>query len=288
MPLRSSAILIPSVFVLSWATGFVVARLVTPFIDPLLFLTLRFALAALVLSLLAFAARAPWPSTPRAWADAIVAGILLHGIYLGGVFWAISKGLPAGISALIAGTQPLIAAALAGPLLKERVSPQRWAGVALGCVGIVLVLAPKLGLDGYSPAALAASFISVAGITAATFWQKRTGNGADLRSGTAVQFMGATAVVLVGSVLTEPMRIEPHPALWFGLAWATLAMSVGAIALLLVMIRRGAVVAVSSLLFLVPPVSALMAYGLFGESLTVIQIVGMGLAAVGTALAARE
>ncbi|NNM71997.1 DMT family transporter [Enterovirga aerilata] len=288
MPARLDQILIPGAFVLIWATGFVVARLVAPYTEPLIFLAIRFGLATAILAGAALAAGAPWPPTGRAWRDAIIAGILLHGIYLGGVFWAVRHGLPAGISALIVGSQPLLVALLARPLLGEHVPPRRWAGVGAGFIGLGLVLGPKIGgAGGYSVAPLLVCLVSLAGITAGTLWQKRTGGALDLRSGTAVQYVGATLVVLAGSLATEEMRIEPAPALLFGLAWSIFGLSIGAIALLLVMLRRGAAVGVSSLLFLVPPVSALMSYALFGETLTVIQLVGMALAAFGVALAAR-
>ncbi|MGA0597616.1 DMT family transporter [Enterovirga sp. CN4-39] len=288
MPARLETILIPGAFVLIWATGFVVARLVAPYTEPLIFLTVRFILAAAILASLALLAGAPWPKGRRGWRDALIAGVLLHGIYLGGVFWAIGHGLPAGISALIAGAQPLLVALLARPLLGEIVSLRRWVGVAIGFVGITLVLGPKIGGDGGYPAAtLVVSLLSLAGMTAGTLWQKRTGTKFDLRSGTALQYVGAAVVVGLGSLATEEMRIEPAPPLLFGMAWSIFALSIGAIALLLIMLRRGAAVGVSSLLFLVPPVSALMSYALFGETLSGIQLLGMLLAAFGVALAAR-
>jgi drug/metabolite transporter (DMT)-like permease len=288
MRVRLEQILVPGGFVILWATGFVVARLVAPHTDPLVFLSVRFALAAVILGAAALVGNALWPVGIRGWRDALIAGILLHGIYLGGVFWAIRHGMPAGISALIAGSQPLFVALLARPLVGEYVSPRRWLGVAAGFAGMALVLGPKIGgTGGYPASTLIMSVVSLAAITAGTLWQKRTGGKLDLRSGTAVQYVGATLVVLVGSIATEDMRMEPVPALLFGLAWSTLVLSLGAIALLFVMLRRGAAVGVSSLMFLVPPVSALMGFALFGETLTAIQLVGMVLAALGVAIAAR-
>jgi drug/metabolite transporter (DMT)-like permease len=285
---RADRVLIPGAFVLIWATGFVVARLVAPHTEPLVFLAIRFSLAALILGGAAFVAGAPWPAGNRVWRDALVSGILLHGIYLGGVFWAVRHGLPAGISALIAGAQPLFVAFLAAPLLGERVSLRRWLGVIAGFLGIALVLGPKIGgAGGYPVSTLVVSLVSLAGITAGTLWQKKTGGRFDLRSGTAVQYIGAALVVLAGSLATEEMRIDPTPPLLFGLTWSIFGLSIGAIALLLIMLRRGAAVGVSSLLFLVPPVSALMGFVLFGETLTAIQLVGMALAAMGVAIAAR-
>lgn len=290
MPARTLASLVaPAAFVVLWATGFVVARLVAPYSDPLLFLAVRFPLAAVILAAAALAAGAAWPRDGRGWRNALIAGVLLHGVYLGGVFWAVANGLPAGISALIAGAQPLLVALLARPVLGEHVSGRRWLGVVLGFAGIALVLGPRLGgAAAYPPVTLLMSFISLAGITAGTIWQKRTGGRLDLRSGTAIQFAGAAVVAAAGAVALGESRLVPTLPLLAGLAWSTLVLSIGAIALLLYMLRGGAVVAVSSLLFLVPPVSALMGFALFGETLNPLQLAGMAVAMSGVALAARE
>lgn len=287
MPARLSTVLVPTAFVLIWSTGFVVARLVVPHADPLTFLTIRTVLAALLLAGIAVAMRAPWPAGAAGWRDAAVTGVLLHTIYLGGIFWAIKEGLPAGITALIAGAQPLCVAILAGPLLAERIPARRWAGVAAGLAGIALVLSPRFGEGGYRAATLLPSFLSLLAITAGTIWQKRTGTRFDLRSGTAVQFGAAAIAAGVGAVLLEPLHVELVPAFFIGLAWSTLVLSLGAVVLLLYMLRHGAAVGVSSLLFLVPPVSSIMAYVLFGETLTGLQLVGMAVAVAGVALAAR-
>ena len=280
--------LAPPLFVLIWATGFVAARLVAPYADPLTFLSLRFAIAALVLAALAAAFRAPWPATGRAWRDGLVAGALLHGVYLGGVFWAVKHGLPAGIAALIAGLQPLATGLLVGPWLGERVSPQRWAGIAVGALGAGLVVAPKLGAaDGFPPGPVAICILGMLAITAGTIWQKRTAGAADLRTNAVVQYLGALLVTVPLMLLLEDMHLEPSVPLWIGLAWAVFVLSIGGIGLLLVLIRRGAVAGVAALLYLVPPVSALMAFGLFGETLNPVQIAGMVVAAAGVAVASR-
>jgi drug/metabolite transporter (DMT)-like permease len=280
--------LAPPLFVFLWATGFIAARLVAPHADPLTFLVLRFVLAAGILAAIAVAVRAPWPATPRAWRDGLVAGVLLHGGYLGAVFWSIKHGLPAGISALIAGLQPLVTGMLVGPLLGERVSPRRWLGIAVGFLGAALVLLPKIGVAGGFPAiTLFVCFLGTVSITLGTIWQKRTAAKVDLRTNAVVQFVGATAAVLPLALLTEQGRLEPVPELFIGLFWSVCALSIGAIALLLVLIRRGAVAGVAALLYLVPPVSALIAYPLFGETLSAVQVAGMGLAAVGVAIASR-
>lgn len=280
--------LAPPLFVSIWATGFVVARLVAPHAEPLSFLLLRYGLVIVVLAVVAVAVRAPWPATPLAWRDGLVAGVLLHGFYLGGVFWAIRHGLPAGIAALVTGLQPLATGLLVGPFLGERVSATRWIGIGIGFLGALLVIAPKLGAaDGFPPLALAVCLVAMMSITLGTIWQKRTGGAADLRTHTVVQYIGAALVTLPLALLTEEGRIDFVPALWVGLLWAVFVLSIGGIGLLLALIRRGAVARVAALLYLVPPVSALMAYGLFGETLTPVQIAGMVLAAAGVAIASR-
>jgi len=280
--------LAPPLFVLIWATGFIVARVVAPHAEPLTFLLVRYLLALLVLVGLVLAARAPWPRSGREWGQAMVAGVLLHGFYLGGVFWSVKHGLPAGISALVAGLQPLVTAALAKPLLGERVSPRRWAGVLTGLAGASLVVAPKIGDGGVPPLALGVCFFGMLSITLGTFWQKRTGNMLDLRVNALVQYVGAALVTLPLVLLFEDGHIDVTLPVLGAMAWAVLGLSVGAIGLLLYLIRQGAVVGVATLLYLVPPVAALMAFALFGETLSIVQMVGMALAAVGVAVASRN
>lgn len=279
--------LAPPLFVVIWATGFIVARTVAPFAEPLTFLLLRYLLAILVLAAIVLAARAPLPKNPREWRNGLVAGILLHGFYLGGVFWSVSRGLPAGIAALVAGLQPLVTGLLAGPLLGERVSPRRWAGIGIGFVGACLVIVPKLG-GGVPPLALVVCLLAMLSMTLGTIWQKSAGATQDLRVNALIQFVGAAAVTAPLVLLLEEGRIAFTWPVIGALAWAVLGLSIGAIGLLLFLIRRGAVVGVAALLYLVPPVAALMAYALFGESLSAIQIVGMACAALGVAISSRS
>jgi drug/metabolite transporter (DMT)-like permease len=275
----------PLLFVLIWATGFIVARLVEPHAEPLTFLLMRYAMTASVFALIAVVAGARWPETPRDWANALVAGVLFQCIYLGGVFWATQNGMPAGLAALIAGLQPLLTALLSYPLLGERVRPVQWTGVVIGFAGAVLVLLPRLGTTGSVPtASVGVCFVAVLGITLGTIWQKRTAGRSDLRTNAAVQFAGA-AVTLPVAALTESWTFDGSAPAWIGLLWSVFGLSVGAISLLLILIRRGAVAGVASLFYLVPPVVAVMAYLLFDERLVGIQIVGMLLAAFGVALA---
>jgi drug/metabolite transporter (DMT)-like permease len=286
MTLASS---MPAVFVGIWATGFLVARLVAPHVDPLTFVSLRFVLSAGAFAGIAAASGARWPRGVRAWRDALVAGVLMQGIYVGGVFWSVRHGLPAGLSALVTGLQPLLTAVLAFPLLGERVGAWRWAGIALGFGGALLVLSPQLaaGATGAGVVPLLASGAATVAMTLGTIWQKRTGAAADLRTNAAVQFIGAAAVLAPLAWLTEAGRFDGAWQAWAGLAWAVCGLSLGAISLLLALIKRGAVAMVASLFYLVPPVTAVLAFLLFGEALTAVQVAGMALAAAGVAVASR-
>jgi len=277
---------IPPVFVLLWATGFLGARYAMPWSEPFSFLAARFALAFLIIALL----RQWFSPAPLSWrqaGQAAVAGMLIHGIYLGGVFWAVHRGLPAGISALIAGLQPLVTAILAGWLLKEKIVPRQWLGLATGLVGVVVVLWPKLGVTGagINAATLTASAIAVLAISGGTVWQKKFGTRADPLANTAWQYVGATCIMALGSALFETRHFVLNGELLFALVWLTLVLSIGAIFLLMRMIREGEMARVSSLFYLVPSVTAIIAWLLFGETLTLIQIVGMAIATFGVALA---
>lgn len=281
--------LMPPLFVGIWATGFIVARLVAPHVDPLSFVAYRFVLSALAFAGIAVLARARWPRGVRGWRDALVAGVLMQGCYVGGVFWSVRHGLPAGISALVTGLQPLLTALLAFPLLGERVGGRRWAGIALGFAGALLVLQPQLraGFGGTLIGPLLACGGGMVAMTLGTIWQKRTASTADLRTNAAVQFIGAALVTIPFAALTESGRFDGSWQAWTGLAWAVCGLSLGAISLLLILIRRGAVAGVASLFYLVPPVVAVLAFALFGEQLSALQVAGMAVAASGVAVASR-
>lgn len=267
----------PALFVVMWATGFIVARLSAPHVEPLTFLTIRFAIAGTALAAIASATGSRWPDPTRA-GHALIAGVLLHGLYLGPVYWAVAHGLPAGISALIAGLQPLLTALLAGRFLGERTGPLQWLGVALGFAGLILVLWPKLGLD-ITPATVAVCFIGTLAITIGTIYQKRYATGIDLASGGAWQYAGGFLVVAIGALFLEDFRFDATRDAWIALAWSVVALSIGAISLLMLLIRHGDVSRVSGLIFLVPGVAAAMAFVLFGETLTPVQIIGMAVCA---------
>jgi drug/metabolite transporter (DMT)-like permease len=289
-PSRLAAAVLPALFVPIWATGFISARAVVPHADPFAFTAVRFTAVALILAVVATASRVRWPADRAGWRDPVVAGFLMQGVYLSSTFWAVSRGLPAGIAALVGSLQPLLTALLARPLLGERVSGRRALGILLGFAGAGLVLAPKVGAadpSGIPPRALAVSFLAVLALTLGTLWQKRTGGRGDLLAGATLQFVGGMACAIPLALVFGDAAIDPVAPLWLGLAWAVLINSVAGILLLLALIRRGAVAGVAALFFLVPPVAALLGYLLFGEVLTPVQGAGMVLAALGVAVASR-
>lgn len=282
----SASRLIPPLFVLLWATGFIGARYTMPYAEPFVFLVARCTLAALPIGAILLLRRRPALSR-RAAFDAAVAGILMHGVYLGGVFWAVHRGMPAGISALVVGLQPPLTALMAGALLGEKLTRKLWAGLAVGFAGVVIVLWPKLGIagEGIDAATLTAVAIAVAAMSAGTIWQKHRAIGEDLLAGTFWQYVGAAVVLSIASLLFEDGHFEPTGELIFGLAWLVLVLSLGAIFLLMVMIREGEMSRVATLFYLVPAATAVMAWLLFDETLTAAQMGGIALTALGVRIA---
>lgn len=283
----------PILFVLLWSTGWISAGFAAPYADALTFLVIRFVCAAALMAVIAVACGAEWPKDRKAWLHPVIAGILLHGIYLGGVWWAVRYGLPAGISGLIAGLQPILTAAFAPLLLGERIGPLRWAGIVIGFIGIMLVLAPKLiGLDGASLwLVLTPIIVNVVGmfaVTFGTFYQKRFQQTGDLRVLTTLQYIGAAIVTLPFALALEPMVITWNLTMALVLFWSVVVLSLGAVGLLLLLIRRGEVSRAAALIYLVPAVVAIEAYFLFGETLTLVQIIGMVLTVAGVILASRQ
>lgn len=278
----------PGIFVLLWSTGFIGSKLGAPYIDPFAFLTIRFALVVPPLLVLALMLGAAWPQRAREWGHCFLAGALIHGVYLGGIFYAIDNGMPAGIAALVLGLQPLLTALLAGPVLGETVARRHWAGLAVGALGLMLVVGPRIGVDasGLTVANALICLVAVAGIAFGTVYQKRFAGGIDLVPGTLVQYFGALAVVVPLS-LAESWRITWSGELVFALAWLVLVLSIGAILLLMVLIKRGSAARVASLFYLVPVATAIESYFLFGETLGPVQIAGAALV-VGALLMIRE
>jgi drug/metabolite transporter (DMT)-like permease len=276
----------PLLFVLLWSTGFIGAKLGLPHAEPLTFLLIRYLAVITLMSGVALLMRAPWPRDGRAWFHIGVSGVLVHAIYLGGVFIAISKGLPAGVASIVVGIQPLLTAVGAGLLLGESVLRRQWIGLAMGFIGVALVVSGKLG-NGYNLNALTPALVALLGITLGTLYQKRFCPHFDLRTGAIAQFV-PTAILTIGvAAATESFRVEWVPEFVFALGWLVLVLSVGAISLLNVLIRSGSAVNVATLFYLVPPSTALIAWLVFGETLSPLAIAGMGLAVWGVYLARK-
>lgn len=282
--LTSPARVFPLLFVLLWSTGFIGARLGLPHIEPLTFLVIRYVLVISAMVLIALATRAPWPTGARSWMHIGVAGMLVHGVYLGGVFVAIGHGLPAGVASLVVGVQPLLTAVGAGMLLGTAVSARQWVGLVLGFAGVVLVVADRLGAE-YSVWALVPAVVALLGITAGTLYQKRFCPAFDWRTGAVAQFLPSAVVTALGAWWFETGRIDWTGELVFALAWLTLVLSLGAVSLLNWLIRTSNAVNVASLFYLVPPCTALFAWLLFGNTFSAFALVGFGLAVWGVYLA---
>jgi drug/metabolite transporter (DMT)-like permease len=276
----------PFVFVLIWSTGFIVAKYAAPHSPPLTFLLYRFAAAVAVLLPLVWLTSAPWPATAREWRDTIVVGLLLQATYLGGVWIAIALGMPAGVSALLVGTQPL-ATALFAFTVGERPTQRQWIGLLIGLAGVVLVLSDRLTLAGVGPLALGVNLLALAGITAGTLYQKKHGGAVDLRTGSVIQFAASFLILLPLALWFEDTTVDFTVEFWLALAWSVIALSLVAISLLLAMIRRGRATEVASLMYLTPPTTAVMAWLLFGEMLGVMAWAGVLVTISGVALALR-
>jgi len=281
------ASLAPLLFVVLWSTGFIGAKLGLPDCEPLTLLSLRYAAVLVLMGAVALATRAPWPADRMQWLHIGVSGLLIHAVYLGGVFTAIRLGLPAGVTALVVGLQPVLTALGAGLFLRERVRATQWAGLALGLVGVVLVVANKVAGGPSAASLLVPAVIALVGITAGTLYQKRFCASFDLRTGSVIQFLPCLVVTALVASRTETMAVHWTPAFVFALGWLVLVLSVGAVSLLNVLIRSGSAVNVASLFYLTPPTTALIAWAMFGETLTGLALAGMALAVAGVWLARK-
>lgn len=287
-PLATSPLnrLFPLLFVFLWSTGFIGAKYGLPYAEPLTFLLLRYSALVVLLSLLAMACRARWPRDWRQWLHLGIAGLLIHALYLGGVFMAISQGLPAGVVSLLVGLQPLLTAVFAGAIVSEYVSGRQWLGLGLGLTGALLVLSARLE-GGFGWAGVLPALLALLGITLGTLYQKRFCPHFDWRSGAAIQFGAAWLLTLPVAWLMEDFQVQWTGEFIFALGWLVLVLSVGAIGLLNQLIRSGSAVNVASLFYLVPPTTAVIAWLIFGETLTWVQLAGMAVAVTGVALVRR-
>lgn len=280
----------PAVFVVLWATGFVVAGLSAGHVEPLTFLAIRFPIAGLIFAAIALGQRAVWPTAKLA-IHAGAAGALLHAGYLGPVYWAVAHGMPAGVSALIVGLQPLITTILASLMVGEKITSRHWLGLAVGILGVGLVVSPKLTLDtlgGITPLTTAICILGAFSVSLGTVYQKKFATGLDLASGGVWQYAGATLVVLIGAIAIEDFGFDGSLSAWVALGWSVIVLSLGAITLLMVLIRHGEVSRVSSLIYLVPGVAAFSTFLVFGETLVPLQILGMAVCAGAVFIVTRK
>ncbi|HEX8403814.1 MAG TPA: DMT family transporter [Duganella sp.] len=270
-------------FVLLWSSGFIVAKFGLPYAPPLTFLLMRFLGVLVILLPLVLFLRAPWPHGQIR--RIAFAGVLVQAGYLIGVWCAIKLGMPAGLSALIVGMQPILTA-FAAPLIGEKVLPRQWLGLMFGLGGVALVVAAKIELVGLSFEAIALCLLALVSITAGTLYQKRRCPQFDLRTGTVIQFAASTVVVLPLAIIFEGVTADFAAVQWTSqfigaLLWSVLGLSIGAIFLLFALIRRSDATQVTSLMYLTPPTTAVMAWLMFGEAFNVLGIAGMALAVTG-------
>ena len=275
----------PVVFVLIWSTGFIVARYGMPYAPPMKFLALRYALSVACFAAWAVAARAAWPADRRQFRHLAVTGVLMHAGYLGGVWAAVKLGMGAGLAALLVGLQPVLTAVWISAR-GGAVSRRQWAGLVLGFGGLALVVWHKLDVGEINPANFALALAALLSITAGTLYQKRFLAPCDVRTANLVQLCAALVVTLPLALL-ETEAMQWNGQLIGALAWSVLALTLGGSSLLYLLIQRGAATAVTSLLYLVPPCTALMAWLLFAEPIAATTVVGMAFAALGVSLVVR-
>jgi drug/metabolite transporter (DMT)-like permease len=277
----------PAVFVLIWSTGFVVARFGMPHAPPFSFLSWRYALSCAAFLLWVKWARAAWPQGGRQWLHLAATGVLMHGGYLGGVWSAVKLGLGAGTASLIVGLQPLLTALWMSAMGSEhRVSARQWLGLSLGLAGLTLVVWHRLGMGEASAPSLAWAVAALLSITAGTLYQKRFVRPCDVRSANLVQLAAALAVSLP-LALAEPQAMDWTRELVGAMGWSVLVLTLGGSSLLYLLIQRGAATQVASLMYLVPPCTAVLAWVLFGEALGLRVLGGIGLAVAGVVLVTR-
>jgi drug/metabolite transporter (DMT)-like permease len=276
----------PAIFVVLWSTGFIATKYVVNNADPLTYLAIRMALVVGLMGVIAVIARPKWPDRIGI-AHSVVAGILVHGFYLGGTAIAIAHSIPAGLSALIPGLQPILTSTIANRWLGERVTPVQWSGLLLGLAGVVLILhdRPMSGEAGWG---WLASGVSLVSITLGTLYQRRYCGKIDWRAGNVVQYVGVTIFFAAAAWLFEDNEVHWTAEFTLALGWLVVVLSIGSIGLLYWLIRHSAATSVASLFYLVPAVTAVMAYVLFGERLDRIAIGGMIACAAGVFLVNRR
>lgn len=272
----------PAVFVVLWSSGFIGSKTGLPYAEPMTFLSLRMISLVVLLIPIVLVTRPPWPRRAAVWHN-VVAGTLVHVLYLGGVFISIDRGLPAGLAAVVVALQPVLTSTLANRWLGERVALHQWVGLILGLLGVVLVVHDRTG-GNTSIVAWIAIFVALIGITVGTLYQKRFAGGVDWRSGFLIQYVAAGLLFVTVAFLFETRQVQWTAEFILALGWLVVVLSLGAIWLLYFMIRRSAATRVASLFYLTPPVTALMAWLIFGERLQPLALVGMAVCVAGVFL----
>jgi drug/metabolite transporter (DMT)-like permease len=273
----------PGVFVVLWSSGFIGAKFGLPYAEPFTFLAARLIAVVLLLAILIALTRPYWPGRAGILHSALT-GVLMHGLYLSGVFVAIREGMPTGIIALIVGLQPVLSSTIANRWLGERVAPRQWLGLALGLVGVGLIVQGKTVGGETSLLGWAASIWGLIGITLGTIYQRRFGAGIDWRPGFLVQYFAAGVFCLAGAFLFETRIIQWSVEFLFALGWLVFVLSFSAVWLLYFLIRRAAAARVASLFYLTPPLTALMGWALFNERLDALAMLGMVICVAGVFL----
>jgi drug/metabolite transporter (DMT)-like permease len=273
----------PALFVVLWSSGFIGTKIGVLHAEPMTFLSLRMGALVAILGALVLATLPVWPSSACIWHN-VVAGLCVHGLYLGGVSVAIDRGLPAGLAALIVALQPILTSTLANRWLGERVLPHQWAGLVLGLFGVWLVVHERTGGGEMSLIAWSAIFVGLIGITAGTLYQKRFAGGADWRIGLLVQYAASGAFFLLSAAAFETWQVNWTIEFALALGWLVFVLSLGAIWLFYFMIRRSAAMRVTSLFYLTPPVTAVMAWLFFNERLAPLALLGMAICVTGVFL----
>lgn len=272
----------PGVFLVLWSSGFVGSKLGMPYAEPLTFLSIRVGAVVVLLGAIVAVTRPPWPNGAGIWHSAVV-GILMHGFYLGGVFVAIDQRMPTGLVALIVAMQPVLNSTLANRLLGEAVTPRQWAGLALGIAGVYLVVHGRTEGEGTVLAWIGAT-VGLLGITFGTLYQKHSGGGIEWRTGFLIQYMAAGLLLFAAALLFETRVVQWTATFVFAVSYLVLVLSLGAIWLFYFLIRRTSTTRVVSLLYLMPPMTALMSWVLFDERLSLPVLAGMAVCVVGVAL----
>lgn len=270
----------PLLFVALWSTGFVGAKYGLPYADPFIFVGTRVMIAAVILFIIAAAVKSPIAIGSKAILNSLIIGFFLHTCYLGGVFYSISKGLPAGVAAVVTSLQPVLVSILGVRVLGERLTIKQLIGLTLGLIGVVLVLGPSFEAD-IPIAGVVAIIVALIGSTTATLLQKRIGTNIPLLSGTAYQYLGSGAVLMAIAYATGGVSIQWSAKFTLAFIWLIAVLSVGAILLLLWLLNTGSATSVSSLFYLVPPATAIEAFILFGEKVNTQGILGIGVTALG-------